>query len=238
MAEYATLLSNSAEEYKKLLGQYQQRVTDLTAQTDVLGRNQLQQAGDYWQKQAGQTNQDMYGRGLANSTIRGSAMQGVARQRAQDFNQINNNINQQKLAVQQQASGDYLSAYERSLQALAQQKQFDQNLAFNYAGLNRPQYGGGLGGSSASYAPGGQGFSGQSLGEMSSNFSAGLANWADLNNPGGYGLSLYPGGDRAYAATVGSFTKPYEPISPYLMGGGFGVQGELSQQGGSYGFEW
>lgn len=205
MATYDTLLSNSQKQYESVLGQYHDRISGLSAKADVLGKNQLEQSANYWTNVAGQTYQNAWGAGLNNSTIKNSMMNNVAYQQSMDTNQINNATNQAKLSLEQQTSGDYLSAYERSLQALTQQSQFQQQLGVSMMGHSTQPF---VQQANGGYSPGSsqQGYS--SLGSMSNDFSASLGSWADLNNPGGAGLSLYPGGQRSYAALVDSFNNP------------------------------
>lgn len=231
MTDYASLLSNNQTAYADVLTKYQDRVSGLKQQADVLGQNQLAQSARYWKNIAGNTYQQAWGSGLNNSTIKNSLMNNVAYQQSLDTNQIMNNVNQQKLALDQQASMDWLSAYERAIGSAQQQRQFDQSLNQGYANMYRQSgYGGpqvGYGSSFQNWGSGGTAGTGD--------FSASLANWADLNNPGGYGLSLYPGGQHAYAGLMSQFATPYTPVDwPFGQGAGFSYGGSPASYGMSF----
>lgn len=241
--DYSSLLADSSKSYSDILSKYQDRISQSQQMASTLGQNQLEQAGNYWQQQAANSNQSSYGRGLANSTIQGSMLQGVNQARGYDMNQINNSINAQKAALYQQTSGDFLNAYSGAAGAMTQQRQFgqqlgqqgsqfDRSLAMQGDQFNRNldfqrqmmmmrgQGGMGGGGGGDGYGSMGMG-GGNDMINSANSFSAANQAWG----MGGMGAGGY-GGMGGY-----SFPQSYG-------GGGFTAYGDLAYSGGQQGIDF
>lgn len=118
---------------------YQQRQEAMMGGLDVLGRNQLQDASTLYNQKSASAYQDAINRGLTNTTVRDSLQRGVERDRAREFERINNDINQQKLALQSQASKDTLTYLEGRQQAQQQAALERERMALQSQQLRQQQ---------------------------------------------------------------------------------------------------
>lgn len=129
---YQNSLGGLRQQAEISLKGYQDRTAELDRRADAYGQNQLIDANNYWKQQAANTQQSAFGNGMANATITQGLLSGVSDQRARNIRQINNDINDKKLGIYQQASGDSLGAYDRYAQ-------LGQQMQLSYAQLAQQQ---------------------------------------------------------------------------------------------------
>ena len=106
--------------YGQGLAGYAARQQDVINNLDVLGQNERSVLMDQYAQEKAQAQQNAISRGLANSTVRQSMVQGVDAQRDEAMRRVENEIRAQKLGLQSQLSGDLLGYAERQSAAQAQ----------------------------------------------------------------------------------------------------------------------
>jgi hypothetical protein len=118
---------------------------------DKLGGTQRQDIGDRYTQLRGEGEQDMISRGLSNSTVRGSMLQGLASREGRENLELEESLNRQRLDYDTQLSSAGLGADERiSTGRLG----FIERIEDEYPDFNQliglaqgmGQYGGGFGG--------------------------------------------------------------------------------------------
>lgn len=90
--------------------QYQQRQTDIMGLLDNQGAQQSADITSRFNQQKAQTDQDLMSRGLGNSTVRSSAMQGLTSAESAEQRRLGETLTDQKVNAMTGLSGDYLNS--------------------------------------------------------------------------------------------------------------------------------
>lgn len=90
--------------------QYQQRQADIMGLLDNQGAQQATDITNRFNQQKAQTDQDLMSRGLGNSTVRSSAMQGLTSAESAEQRRLGETLTDQKVNAMTGLSGDYLNS--------------------------------------------------------------------------------------------------------------------------------
>lgn len=93
-----------------LPSQYQSRQTDIMGMLDNYGAQQSADITSQFNQQRAATSQDLMSRGLGNSTVQSSAMQGLTSAESAEQRRLGESLISRKVDTQSQLSGDYLNS--------------------------------------------------------------------------------------------------------------------------------